>query len=349
LTSCAYGRPVRAYAREIDVGRLGTLARLGIVLTLASTATKALGQADHAERQNPTVAPITVTPAPKLSARELEHAADGFVRARTTVTRIGRLARWRVPVCPVTQGLPDDLNAAITARVREIAAAVGAPVAREGCVANLEIEFTAHPQALLDLARKRNWILVAAQNPQQSGRSTGMTHPIQSWYVTATRSYAIDAAGGAFAAAGATGKGKVGMGSLGIDGGSPGEAVIDDPLGHSIGGEPGSRLDDTVGSEFANVLVIVDQAKIAGASTPAIADYVAVLGLSQISELDDCSALPSILDLLSTGCTPARQPNSLTASDFAYLKALYGRETRMEASYARGALTSEVIETLARR
>ncbi len=176
-----------------------------------------------------------------------------------------------------------------------------------------------------------------------------MCHGIQSWYVTATRSYALGAAGGAFAAAGATGKGKVGTGSLGIDGGSAGEAVVDDPMGHSAGGEPGSRLDDTVSSEFANVLVIVDQARIAGASTPAIADYVAVLGLSQVSGLDDCSALPSILDMLSTGCSPARRPSSLTFSDFAYLKALYNRETRMEASYSRGAITSDVIQTLARR
>jgi hypothetical protein len=314
-----------------------------------SAATKGLGQTGQAQSETPTVAPITVTPAPKLSERDLAHAADGFVRARTTATRIGRIARWRVPVCPVTQGLPDDLNAAITARVREIAAAVGAPVAHEPCVANLEIEFTAQPQALIDLARKRRWILAGAQNAQQTGRATGMTHPIQSWYVTATRSYALGAAGGAFAAAGSSGKGKVGFGSLGIGGGSPGEAVVDDPLGHTTGGEPGSRLDDTVSSEFANVLVIVDQARIAGASTPAIADYVAVLGLSQVSSLDDCTALPSILDLLSTGCRPARQPSSLTASDFAYLKALYGRETRMEASYSRGVIASEVVETLARR
>ncbi len=335
--------------REIDMGRPGTLTSVGLTLMLMSTATKALGQTDHTEIQNPTVAPITVTPAPKLSARELAHAADGFVRARTTVTRIGRIARWRDPVCPVTQGLPEDLNAEISARVREIAAAVGAPVARERCVPNLEIAFTGNPLGLMDLAKKRNFILVGDQNAQQGGRATGMTHPIQSWYVTATRSYALGAAGGSFAVAGATGKGKVGMGSLGIDGGAAGKAVVDDPLGPTTGGQPGSRLDDTVSSEFANVLVIVDQAKIAGASTPAIADYVAVLGLSQVSDLDDCGSLPSILDLLSTGCSPARRPSSLTASDFAYLKALYGRDARMEATYSRGVLTNDVIETLGRR
>jgi hypothetical protein len=335
--------------REIDVIEVKTLAKVGLVLMLLSPAANAFGQADRVQSQDTTVAPITVTPAPKLSPSELSRAADGFVRARTTVTRIGRLARWREPVCPVTQGLPDELNAEITARVREIAAAVGAPVAREGCVANLEIEFTGRPQALIDVARKRNWILLGNQLAAQCVRATTMCHGIQSWYVTATRSYALGAAGGAFAAAGATGKGKVGTGSLGIDGGSAGEAVVDDPMGHSAGGEPGSRLDDTVSSEFANVLVIVDQARIAGASTPAIADYVAVLGLSQVSGLDDCSALPSILDMLSTGCSPARRPSSLTFSDFAYLKALYNRETRMEASYSRGAITSDVIQTLARR
>ena len=44
--------------------------------------------------------------------------------------------------------------------MREIAVAAGAPVAKVGCTPNnVEIEFTGHPQALISLAQKRNWIL----------------------------------------------------------------------------------------------------------------------------------------------------------------------------------------------
>ncbi|HEY2051392.1 MAG TPA: hypothetical protein VGH03_18795 [Caulobacteraceae bacterium] len=301
-----------------------------------------------------TVAPIVVTPAPKLSSHEIEKAADGFVRARTIVTKIDRVARWRAPICPVVDGLPPQMNAAINARVREIAVAAGAPVAKAGCAPNnVEIEFTGHPQALISLAQKRNWILPGYHFASQDKKVGEMSRPIQAWYVTATRSYALGTAAAAVTIGGGTNARSSAAGGLTAEAGNNaaqsgavGVAVIDDPLGQTPGGEPGTRLNDTLSSEFANVLVIVDQAKVAGASTQAIADYVAVMALSQISDLDDCNELPSVLDLLAKGCAPPRTPEMLTASDLAYLKALYGTETRLEASFSRGAMTTRLAQSL---
>jgi hypothetical protein len=234
-----------------------------------------------------------------------------------------------------------------------VALAAGAPAAKPGCVANTEIEFTAQPQALISLAKKRNWILPGYHYASQDRKTGEMSRPIQAWYVTATRSYALGTAAAALtmgastnARAGAAGGLTVAAGNNHALSGAVGVAVIDDPLGQTPGGEPGSHLDDTLSSEFANVLVIVDQVKIAGASTEAIADYVALLALSQVADLDDCNDLPSVLDLLAKGCAPPRIPEMLTASDLAYLKALYGTESRLEASYSRGAITTRLAQAL---
>lgn len=295
------------------------------------------------------IAPLVVTPAPRLSNQDIQKAADGFVRARTVATRIGRLARWRVAMCPVVDGLPPDMDAAITGRVRQIAIAAGAPVAKPGCAPNnVEIEFTPHPQALFALARSHNWILAGFHYASQSQRLGEVTRPIQAWYVTATRSTALGTAG----AATAIGDGvnsttlQVTAGQNGVNGGPVGVAVIDDPFGRTPGEELGSRLNDTLSSEFANVLVIVDQTKVAGASTQAIADYVAVLALAQVADLDDCNALPSVLDLLAKGCSPARAPEMLTASDLGYLQALYGTETRLPAAFSRGVIAAHLAQAL---
>jgi hypothetical protein len=295
------------------------------------------------------IAPLVVTPTPGLSNQDIERAAGDFVRARTVVTRVGRLARWRVAMCPVVDGLPPEMNAAITGRVRQIATAAGAPVAPPGCTPNnVEIEFTPHPQALFAMAQSHNWILPGFHYAAQGQKLGEVTRPIQAWYVTATRSTALGTAG----AATAFGDGRnsatlqVTAGRNGVNAGPTGVAIIDDPFGPMPGAEPGSRLDDSLSSEFANVLVIIDQVKVAGASTQAIADYAAVLALSQVADLDECNALPSVLDLMASGCTPARTPEMLTASDLAYLQALYGTETRLEANYTRGSLTTHLAQAL---
>ena len=327
----------------------------GVVVGLClAAATPVWSQTAEGAPSTSTVAPLVVTPAPRLSNHEIEKAADGFVRARTIVTKVGRVARWRVPMCPVVDGLPPEMNAAINARVREIAAAAGAPLAKAGCTPNnVEIEFTGNPQALISLAQKRNWILPGYHFASQDKRVGAMDRPIKAWYVTATRSYALGTAGAALTIGGGTNARSSAAGGLTAEAGNNaassgpvGAAIIDDPLGPSPGAEPGSHLNDTLSSEFANVLVVVDQAKIAGASTEAIADYVALLTLSQVANLDDCNELPSVLDLLAKGCEPPRTPEMLTASDLAYLKALYGTETRMEASFSRGAMTSRLAQSL---
>ena len=52
-----------------------------------------------------------------------------------------------------------------------------------------------------------------------------------------------------------------------------------------------------------------------------LADYIAVLALSQPGSLDGCEALPSITNLLTSGCNTIAR--TITDGDLAYLRGLY--------------------------
>jgi len=65
---------------------------------------------------------------------------------------------------------------------------------------------------------------------------------------------------------------------------------------------------------------------VGGTEIGPIADYIAMLALSQPETLDGCNEFPSILDLMSASCTSRSKPTALTESDLAYLKALYAAD-----------------------
>jgi hypothetical protein len=293
------------------------------------------GAAAPSQPQEPatTVSPLTVTrDIPPLTRREMARALDGFIRARQTLTRVDRVARWRAPICVETLGLPQGMDAAISARITQVGAAIGAPRSDPpGCQANVEVVFTAQPQQFIDLVAKREWILLGYHFASQTERITRFVHPVQAWYVTGTRSYS----NGAAAVAGTIAESTVGTGQI----------AIDDPLNRAPGGPAGTRLPAGLSSEFANVLIVVDQAKVAGQSTEAIADYVAVLTFAPVANLDSCNPLPSILDLLAK-CEPSRDPQSITASDLSYLKSLYAVNTRLDITLVRDDIANLMTHTL---
>lgn len=265
----------------------------------------------------------------------MARAVDHFLRARQIVTRVDRVARWREPICVETLGLPEAMDAAITRRIAQVGATIGAPATKSpGCKANIEVVFTAQPQAFINLVAKRQWILLGYHYASQTERISRITHPIQAWYVTGTRSFS----NGTASVAGTIAESTVGTGQI----------ALDDPLNRAPGGEAGTRIPASLQSEFANVLILVDQAKVAGEPTEAIADYVAVLAYAPVANLDACNPLPSILDLFAR-CAPPRAPPSLTGSDLAYLKALYAVNTRLEVTMARSEIQADMMHALTRR
>src|ERR1700761_8474838 len=64
-----------------------------------------------------------------VGVKPSEDTIKSFVQTREMRTRIvGKIARWRREVCPLTVGLGDKYAKYVTQRIRDVAKAVGAPV-----------------------------------------------------------------------------------------------------------------------------------------------------------------------------------------------------------------------------
>jgi hypothetical protein len=69
-----------------------------------------------------------------------------------------------------------------------------------------------------------------------------------------------------------------------------------------------------------------------------------MLTLSVVQSPDHCDALPSILDLMSSSCSTRERPTAITASDLAFLKALYYLNTRLGPSLSRAAIQANMMQ-----
>jgi hypothetical protein len=243
-----------------------------------------------------TVKDVTVT-ARRPPLKDLPRAVSQFVRSHGAPSRRTdeQIARWGDPICVITLGLNPAFNAFVTRRVQEVAASVGAPLAKskpgEPCARNIEILFADDPQAVALAAFKRNDALMGYHYAAEVRDLSKFEPPIKAWYATGSR--------------------------------ARGHLVIDSIWTLAPSGGVASRLSAGVSSEFMNILVIADRKTVIGYEIGPISDYMAMLVLTQPRSLTACDPLPSILDLMSANCSDEDKPKTLTPVDLAYLRALY--------------------------
>lgn len=235
----------------------------------------------------------------------VHHATTHFPKSQAIG---GSLARWRggrpETLCPITIGLDAAYNAFVTARLRAVAQAVGAPVnADPQCQDNVRILFTTTPDKIMGSVLKWAGKSLGVGYPHQTEREleTSAVHPVQGWYITA---------GG-------------GQSILNADSQMIGPVNLLALWPYSI---PTSLHGRGIGG-IANVILVIDTNKVAGYTIGAVADYAAMVTLSLIQNPDHCDPLPSILDLLAPSCSGREMPAGITAGDLAFLKALYFHNT----------------------
>jgi hypothetical protein len=223
-------------------------------------------------------------------------------------------------------GLPAAFNAFVTARVRTVAATVGAPLEKnQRCKGNIAIVFSDAPQAFMNGVAANYPGVLGYHAASQTRKLATVTHTIQAWYGTMTRTA---------------------FGQQSIDdllarpiGSSD---LAQGPMGRKIVRVDDSRIANGLGASFGITLVVADAGKVANQEIGGVADYVALLALSQPASLDGCNALPSIIDLLSPACDGRPRPTALTESDFAFLKALYATSGENSASMAKGNIVAHM-------
>ncbi len=292
---------------------------LGAALVTAPAAFAQTSQDKSSQQPSAPLESVVVS-----ATRPSEAVINSFIFSRAAPTRVtGKLARWKKGICPQTVGLGDRFAKYVTDRIRQVAAAVGAPVDGDAaCKPNIEVVFTTTPQELLDNIRKGEPVFLGYHdNGGQADEMAKVTHPMQSWYTTATD----DMRGRPEVDSGTSGGTTIEMQPIAIAGGGG----IPNPVGTITVTLPhasaqtvtGSRLGDGLSSELYNVLIVAEPAKLMSYEIGALADYAAMLALAQPSSLDSCEALPSISNLLVKDCATATA--HLTDGDLAYLSSLY--------------------------
>jgi hypothetical protein len=300
-------------------------------LSLASAASaQGVSQAPHPAPTESVIVSETKAPSDKI--------LHDFIFSYTAPSPAsGKVARWHAGVCPGITGLPPSWDKSVTARVREVASLAGAPVAPEKCRPNIDIIFTKNPQTLLDEVRAtKSWLLGYHDAAQEKQLST-VSHAVQAWYMTQT----VDSRGGVFTDDKLHPEGiylQVRTSS------APTGNTLQFPSAH-VEYWNGSHLGDERRSELMHVLVVVDLAKVDGIQLSAVADNVAMLSLAQTSAFEVCQPLTSIANLTTPGCDARLKTDKVSASDLAYLHALYSIDLRDSLIQQQGELAFKMKES----
>jgi hypothetical protein len=278
----------------------------------------------------PDIPDVTVTaPRPPTESELAGDSLSKFVVHHATVHYLntgvrGNLAHWRggkQSICPSALGLDPAYNAFVTARLRALAANVGAPVDADlQCKENVRMFFTANPQAIMEDVEK--WSSYYFRGHGEYARMRRLIayssdHAIQGFYVTTRGGSRVLNA-------------DVALLRLNLV-----------PVWPQI--IPNWFTDDGDLSGIGIVILVVDTTKIAGYGIGTIADYLSVLSLSVVQSPDNCDPLPSILDVMSSSCGSREKPTSVTAGDLAFLKALYYRNTGLGSSLSRDEIQTNMI------
>ncbi|MDB5679155.1 hypothetical protein [Sphingomonas bacterium] len=245
-------------------------------------------------------------------------AAQTYV-ANISVRSDGQLARFHQPVCPSVIGLSRDYAAIVESRIRDDAAAVGAPVAKSAkCSANLIVIVASDGATLVrDMRVNRPGWLTGLSSANVDALT--VPGPARAWSITSLRNEDGEGVG------------------------APRGATARDPLGAapafrirsaSIVRQPNRQ--DVEGS-----FVVIDQAATVGLSLRQIADYAAMRGLALTRPPAPGGTTETILSLLDVA---AVRPRGLTATDTAYLRALYARDGLDGAVSERNAIARRIAK-----
>jgi hypothetical protein len=281
-----------------------------------------------------------------VTATKSREMLDKFAKAFITTTKLtGKIARWETAICPTAVGQPPAFTAFVTARVKVIAAAVGAPVsALKSCTPNIEIVFTTAPQELLDRVRKDDpdYLGYAETSAKREALAT-VTRPVQAWYTTET----IDLDGvHRMDSARKLGNG-ITMSRFSAFAMPSTLTANRDPIDlpyATYAHVTGNRINDGARSGFNHIIIIVDSKKLAGQSFISLADYIAMLALTQLNSLDACQQLSSIVNMMAPDCD--QKVDGITATDIAYLRGLYKMDADKSLLFQQNNIADVMEETV---
>jgi hypothetical protein len=249
-----------------------------------------------------------------------------------TTSTIGEIARWKFGICTRTYGLSKpEYNKFITDRIEDIAVKTGVGIRPAPCRLNVEVVFTDKPQDFLDQVHKEGAKLLGPK-PSQAEATAKMRYPIQAWYATGNRDV---------------------RGDLLLDDEDDADASFNGPgVGLDVFSRTparnveGFRWRTGLNAELAHIYVVADTSKTEAYELGAVADYVAMLALSQTQSFDTCKPMPSITNLISPSCDAELKPKAITDTDLALLRGVYTMDPGANVEQQQNHIASEIAASL---
>ena len=215
----------------------------------------------------------------------------------------GGLPLWGQPVCPLVTGLAQEEDEFIVGRVSDIARVGRVPLAGGKCRPNLYILVTLQPQELLKtmMAEQNRLFTFGISYEPIDGTPIVPSHMVLNEFISKPGPVRVLYRDAPVAPSGVR------------------------PIVHAAKVGPITYSGDTWTGDSSwylfRVFVIVDASLLKGVTLGQLADYAALVGLTEIHPVDSLADAPTILQLFNG--TPQAAPAGMTDWDRAFLKSLY--------------------------
>lgn len=275
------------------------------------------------------IAPTTPSTVPEargpivIEGQKQPAQIGNFVKQLTPAEN-DQLSRFVGDVCPAVIGLSDDLANEVAGRIRNVAAVIGAPLAKAECNPNVVLLVVHDKHAAIQQLRARMPGLFAEMRTADIRKLLDNPGPAAAWQISSR--------------VGADGMPLTMVRIRKEDGNN--DAV---PL---VRGGFLSRVNMQVMRRLDLSLVVVEARALDQVDTRQLADYVTMRTLAVGNS--DVSDLParSILQLFNAGVSPLQAPESVTWWDVSFLKSLYRSSNRVEARDQRAQIAKMMAREL---
>lgn len=295
------------------------IALLAVFEALASSPAAAQDSAKPMTRAQPGDAIV-------VEGRRQHSPVREFVRKLTPDHGGGQLGRFVDEVCPAVIGLGKHEAGEVVSRIRQVAHAAGASLARDPCNPNLILFVVHDKRAALEQLRKARSNVFGSLSTADLHRLAEAPGPAAAWQ--------------AVERIGADGMPLTWVRVNPDDG--PGDAV---PVVRGFGNA--WRMTLPTVQRFDAAFVMVEVRALDRVDTRQLADYTAMRSLAGTGYQPGELPAPSILGLFDPGASPLQAPESVTSWDFAFLKALYATPNDVEAPVQRGRIGRMMSRELA--
>ena len=278
----------------------------GRLAALAALAAAPAALAQEGAQANPE-SNVVVTGDP-----EREQAVRDFVGALTAGPMNGQLGRFEEAICPAAFGLSGPMRAAVEARMRAVAAAVGLEVGSERCTPNVLLMVTRDKRALIRAIAQRYPNYFGDARRDRAARVAEQPGAASAWHAEEQRN--------------ADGR------PLPMQGGFAVNQTSRSPSRIAASGRPA----------FIAAAVVVESEALVGLSPTQLADYVLMRALARTDPGRlDASAPPTILGVLDAPAG-SEVPLSMTRWDLGFLRGLYTAQGNLYATAQRGQIVRSV-------